>query len=149
MCGPGRHFWTSSRLWGPSAVLVGAQAVYEYTRNVDEEFAVSPGSYSERPRRRGPRWLCYVSPPPTFDTGVPVSIEAAVRAVTTLAIPQPWEFDIPNRIINEWYSLHMSPPEYREPLYSYFNGVSVQTSYSTEHNEVSVLFQKRMPTEEE
>ena len=90
-----------------------------------------------------------ISPPPTFDTGVPVSIEAAVRAVTTLAIPQPWEFDIPNRIINEWYSLHMSPPEYREPLYSYFNGVSVQTSYSTEHNEVSVLFQKRMPTEEE
>ena len=50
-----------------------------------------------------------ISPPPTFDTGVPVSIEAAVRAVTTLAIPQPWEFDIPNRIINEWYSLHMSP----------------------------------------
>ena len=25
-----------------AAVLVGAQAVYEYTRNVDEEFAVSP-----------------------------------------------------------------------------------------------------------
>lgn len=88
-----------------------------------------------------------VSPAPAATAPVPVSLEASMRAVTTLAIPQPWEFDIPNRIINEWYSLQTSPPEYQGTLNSHYNGVAVQTSYSHELPGMAVVFRKRMPTE--
>ncbi len=88
-----------------------------------------------------------VSPPPATAGLVPVPLEAAVREVTTVAIPQPWGVDIPNRIINEWYFLRSRPPEYRGPLNSHYNGVAVQTSYSRELPGVAVLFRKRMATE--